>query len=174
MQPILSLCTATAAFFRFRLGLCLLAGAAAATSWPVAPAQARATANTSAQSQNIPSIRGEVRDARNGQPLTGASVVLKGTSLGATTDLNGKFTLQGNLESGRSYPLVVSYIGYNTENTNGVAGGKALVVRLTESTLDLQGVDIVDSRISEKQKESALTVEAMDILAVKETPSPSF
>lgn len=124
MQPILSLCTATAAFFRFRLGLCLLAGAAAATSWPVAPAQARATANTSAQSQNIPSIRGEVRDARNGQPLTGASVVLKGTSLGATTDLNGKFTLQGNLESGRSYPLVVSYIGYNTENTNGVAGGK--------------------------------------------------
>jgi len=174
MQPILSLCTATAAFFRFRLGFCLLAGAAAATSWPVAPAQARATANPSAQSQNIPSIRGEVRDARNGQPLTGASVVLKGTSLGATTDLNGKFTLQGNLESGRSYPLVVSYIGYNTENPNGVAGGKALVVRLTESTLDLQGVDIVDSRISEKQKESALTVEAMDILAVKETPSPSF
>ncbi|MFM8977196.1 MAG: TonB-dependent receptor, partial [Bacteroidota bacterium] len=59
-------------------------------------------------------------------------------------------------------------------NVNGVAVGKALVINLEESALDLQGLEIVDSRISEKQKESALTVEAMDILAVKETPSPSF
>ncbi|MFM7032228.1 MAG: carboxypeptidase-like regulatory domain-containing protein, partial [Bacteroidota bacterium] len=119
-------------------------------------------------------IRGEVRDARNGQSLVGASVIIRGTTQGATTNLDGKFSIEGNLVNGQSYPLVVSYIGYNTVNVNGVAGGKALVIKLEESALDLQGVEIVDSRISEKQKESALTVEAMDILAVKETPSPSF
>ena len=119
-------------------------------------------------------IRGEIRDARSGQPLVGASVVIRGTTQGATTDLNGKFSIEGNLVSGQSYPLVISYIGYNTANINGVAGGKSLVIKLEESALDLQGVEVVDSRISEKQKESALTVEAMDILAVKETPSPSF
>ncbi|MFM8686015.1 MAG: carboxypeptidase-like regulatory domain-containing protein, partial [Bacteroidota bacterium] len=119
-------------------------------------------------------IRGEVRDARNGQSLVGASVIIRGTTQGGTTNLDGKFSIDGNLVSGQSYPLVVSYIGYNTVNVNGVAGGKALVIKLEESALNLQGVEIVDSRISEKQKESALTVEAMDILAVKETPSPSF
>ncbi|MFM8787417.1 MAG: carboxypeptidase-like regulatory domain-containing protein, partial [Bacteroidota bacterium] len=119
-------------------------------------------------------IRGEVRDARNGQSLVGASVIIRGTTQGGTTNLDGKFSIEGNLVNGQSYPLVVSYIGYNTVNVNGVAGGKALVIKLEESALDLQGVEIVDSRISEKQKESALTVEAMDILAVKETPSPSF
>ena len=119
-------------------------------------------------------IRGEIRDARNGQSLVGASVIIRGSTQGATTNLDGKFSIEGNLVNGQSYPLVVSYIGYNTVNINGVAGGKALMIKLEESALDLQGVEIVDSRISEKQKESALTVEAMDILAVKETPSPSF
>jgi len=119
-------------------------------------------------------IRGEIRDARNGQSLVGASVIIRGSTQGATTNLDGKFSIEGNLVNGQSYPLVVSYIGYNTVNVNGVAGGKALMIKLEESALDLQGVEIVDSRISEKQKESALTVEAMDILAVKETPSPSF
>ena len=119
-------------------------------------------------------IRGEIRDARTGQPLVGASVVIRGTTQGATTDLNGKFSIEGNLVNGQSYPLVISYIGYNTANINGIAGGKSLIIKIEESAMDLQGVEIVDSRISEKQKESALTVEAMDILAVKETPSPSF
>ncbi|MBM3923804.1 MAG: TonB-dependent receptor, partial [Sphingomonadales bacterium] len=119
-------------------------------------------------------IRGEIRDARNGQPLVGATVIIRGTTQGATTNIDGKFSIEGNLVNGQTYPLVISYIGYNTLNVNGLAGGKALVIKLEESALDLQGVEIVDSRISEKQKESALTVEAMDILAVKETPSPSF
>ncbi|MBM3936824.1 MAG: hypothetical protein FJ343_06730, partial [Sphingomonadales bacterium] len=128
-----------------------------------------------AQSESgTPQIRGEIQDARSRQPLVGASVVIRGTTQGATTNLDGKFVIEGNLVNGQSYPLVVSYIGFNTVNTNGVAGGKPVVIKLEESALDLQGVEIVDSRISDKQKESALTVEAMDILAVKETPSPSF
>ena len=39
-------------------------------------------------------IRGEIRDARSGQPLVGASVVIRGTTQGATTDLNGKFSIE--------------------------------------------------------------------------------
>ena len=46
-----------------------------------------------------------------GQPLVGASVKLKGTQTGTTTDANGNFTLQVPDAGG---VLVISYIGHQT------------------------------------------------------------
>ncbi|MGA1665423.1 MAG: TonB-dependent receptor domain-containing protein [Bacteroidia bacterium] len=163
--------TSTFCFLRFWSSVFLFLGVLGGAF--VQPALAQ-RGSTGQGGEGAAVIRGEIRDARTGQPLVGASVVIRGTTQGTTTDLNGKFSIEGNLVNGQSYPLVISYIGYNTANTNGIAGGKSLVIKLEESAMDLQGVEVVDSRISEKQKESALTVEAMDILAVKETPSPSF
>lgn len=170
-NPMKSIGTSALCFLRLWTTVLLFLGASWGTS--VQPVAAQSGGSTQSGGGSA-LIRGEIRDARSGQPLVGASVVIRGTTQGATTDLNGKFSMEGNLVSGQSYPLVISYIGYNTANINGVAGGKSLIIKLEESALDLQGVEVVDSRISEKQKESALTVEAMDILAVKETPSPSF
>lgn len=57
-----------------------------------------------AQAQNI---SGTVSDA-NG-PLPGASIIVKGTSIGTTTDFDGKFMLQGLAVDAT---LVISYVGY--------------------------------------------------------------
>ena len=54
-------------------------------------------------------FKGVVLDEAN-EPIIGASVVQKGTSNGAATDLDGNFTV--NVEPGTT--LVVSYIGYET------------------------------------------------------------
>ncbi len=55
-------------------------------------------------------IKGHVADASG--PVPFANVFLEGTSLGATTDENGKFELHGLQEGG--YILVVSSLGYRT------------------------------------------------------------
>ena len=58
------------------------------------------------------SISGKVMDAETGEALPGATVLLKGTSLGAATDLNGRYIIQG-VPAG-SYTIRVTYVGYTT------------------------------------------------------------
>ena len=77
-------------------GLC--SGAAFAASVP-APAAAQ-------QQNNV--VTGSVVDA-TGMPLQGASVAVKGTGHGATTDANGRFSIPGVKEGAT---LHISYIGY--------------------------------------------------------------
>ena len=60
-----------------------------------------------AQQRNV---QGMVTDP-NGEPIIGASVVVKGTTNGTITDFDGKFTLADVPEKGI---LTVSYIGYKT------------------------------------------------------------
>jgi TonB-linked SusC/RagA family outer membrane protein len=57
-----------------------------------------------------------------GEPLIGASVVLKGTSNGAITDLDGKYALKIPSQSGT---LVVSFVGYESQD---VAIGSSSVI----------------------------------------------
>jgi len=56
------------------------------------------------------SIQGYVKDAETGEPLPSANVIIVGTSLGAATDLNGKYVIR-NVPQG-SYTFRASYIGY--------------------------------------------------------------
>jgi TonB-dependent receptor len=59
------------------------------------------------------SIEGYVSDLQTGDALPGANVIFKGTSIGGTTDENGKYRIP-NVSDG-SYTLRVSYIGYETQ-----------------------------------------------------------
>lgn len=54
---------------------------------------------------------GVVKD-RTGEPMIGVSVIVKGTTNAAITDIEGKFTIN-DVQDGAS--LVVSYIGYLTQ-----------------------------------------------------------
>jgi len=59
-------------------------------------------------------ITGEVVDETN-QPLPGASVVVKGTTNGTSTDFDGKFTLQADANSGT---IVISFIGFQSKEVS--------------------------------------------------------
>ena len=56
-------------------------------------------------------ISGKVIDEKH-QPVLGASVVVKGTTKGTTTDFDGNFTLEVPAKA----TLSVSFIGYHTQN----------------------------------------------------------
>ena len=58
-------------------------------------------------------IAGTVTDKSTGEPLIGANVVVIGTSLGATTDIDGHFTIL--LIPPGIYTIQVSFVGYNKQ-----------------------------------------------------------
>ena len=61
------------------------------------------------QGSNI--AKGTVISAEDGMPLPGVSVIVKGTTIGAVTDVNGNFTLTMPSNGGN---LVFSFVGYKT------------------------------------------------------------
>ena len=77
------------------------------------------------QAQQI-TCKGNIADV-SGEPIIGASVVVKGTSQGTVSDLDGNFTIQANPNTA----LVVSYIGYVTQEKKATA--KKLTINENET-----------------------------------------
>ncbi|MBL7951476.1 MAG: TonB-dependent receptor [Flavobacteriales bacterium] len=117
-------------------------------------------------------LRGTVTDGNNGETLIGASVVIKGTTTGATTDLDGRFKILTNELP--PYTLVISYVGYAPQEVDVKSLDQELKFKLGVDQVLLKEAEIIGSRISEKQKQAPLTVESMDLLAIKEAPSGDF
>ncbi len=116
-------------------------------------------------------INGLVKDLQSNDPLVGVNVVVKGTQNGTVTDENGKFLIRTN----EAFPLtvVVSYISYTSQEIV-VKNSKRITVRLQSSEVQLSDVNVLGNRITEKQKESPLTVESMSRIGIKETPAVNF
>ena len=84
-------------------------------------------------------VKGTVIDA-NGEPIIGASVVVKGnTTIGTITDLNGNFELANTPSQG---VLIISYVGYQTKEVS-YSAGRTLEIVLKEDTETLDEVVVV-------------------------------
>ena len=70
----------------------------------------QAASSSSSQSSFRGKLKGEVKDATSGDALPGANVFLKGTSIGAATDLDGYYMIT-NVPPGH-YTVQVKFIGY--------------------------------------------------------------
>lgn len=58
-------------------------------------------------------VQGTVTSAEDGEPIVGATVLVKGTTIGTVTDIDGKFVLTGIPSSAKT--LVISYVGMKTQ-----------------------------------------------------------
>ncbi|MDX5319507.1 MAG: TonB-dependent receptor, partial [Bacteroidota bacterium] len=115
---------------------------------------------------------GLVLDASSKEPLIGASIHVKGTTQGVSTDIDGKFTLEynGNLP----VTLVFGYLGYVSQEIPYSSGNTSIKVLLKEDAELLDEAVVVDIRVTQKQKQAPLTVESLDAIAIKETPAANF
>ncbi|WP_426431497.1 SusC/RagA family TonB-linked outer membrane protein [Winogradskyella sp. HB-48] len=91
-------------------------------------------------------VSGTVTDKANAMPLPGVNVLVKGTSRGASTDFDGKFTVEVN----QGEIIVVSYVGYKTQEItfNGQAN---LDVALEEDAAQLDEVVLIGYGSTTKQ-----------------------
>lgn len=95
--------------------------------------------------QNDIRLTGTVIDEA-GIPVIGANILVKGTTNGTITDMDGKFTLINVPENAI---LVVSYIGY-LDREIPVAGKSTLEIRLKEDTQKLDEVVVVGYGVQKK------------------------
>lgn len=94
-------------------------------------------------------VKGRVTDSK-GEPLPGVTVVLKGTSLGVATDIDGKFSM--GLAEAANPVLVFSFVGMQTMEV-AVKNKEQVNVTMTEVTNELSGV--VVTGIFRRNKELA-------------------
>lgn len=90
-----------------------------------------------ASSDKKKNVTGIITDER-GEPVIGANIIEKGTTNGTITDIDGKFSLEVSPKS----ILLVSYIGYNTQEVP-VSGQSAVNIRIQEDTKALDEVVVV-------------------------------
>ena len=84
-------------------------------------------------------VTGTVTDAATGDAMPGVNIQVQGTSLGAITDISGKYTIE-NVD--RNATLLFSFIGYVTQNV--ALGGRAIVdIALAQEVTDLDEVVVV-------------------------------
>lgn len=113
-------------------------------------------------------ITGVVKDEKTQEAIIGASVGVQGTTIGASTDLDGHFTL-AKVPAGNQ-TLVISYISYQTKTIPNltVEGGKALVVNtsLAESAHQLADVVVTGQRITNTEVAVITEVKNAQLVAV--------
>ena len=98
------------------------------------------------QQRNGKNIRGVVLDEK-GEPIIGANILVKGTSQGVITDVNGKFDVKVPSEGS---VLVISYIGYQTVEIK-VGNRNDLKVNLMDDTEQLAEVVVVGYGVQKKE-----------------------
>ena len=82
-------------------------------------------------------VTGRVYSETDGEPVIGASVLVMGTSLGANTDIEGKFTIENVPASATT--LRVSFMGMTTQEVH-IVRGKAMKIMLVEDSKVLDEV----------------------------------
>lgn len=83
-------------------------------------------------------VTGTVTDANDGMGIPGVSVIVKGTTTGTSTDIDGKFTLEADASS----TLIFSFVGYKTQEI--VVGDQTQInVILSVETENLSEVMVI-------------------------------
>jgi TonB-linked SusC/RagA family outer membrane protein len=106
---------------------------------------AAAPANSSNLQQDA--VRGTVKDATTGEALIGVTVMVKGTTVGTLTDLNGAFTLR---IPERQATLSISFIGYATQEL-AVTQGSTINVSMQLEVTQIQEVVVVGYGVQKKE-----------------------
>lgn len=90
-------------------------------------------------------LKGQVLDHKTGDPVIGANVIVKGTTNGTITDMDGYY----ELEAPAGATLQISYIGYKTLEIS--ANSENLTVKLMEDSETLDEVVIVGYGVQKKE-----------------------
>ena len=109
-------------------------------------------------------LTGIVRDKSSGEALPFATVLVKGTNIGASTNTDGYFTLLKVPTDTNT--LIVQYIGYDKTEIflSPQSSKKNLIVEIRPSIQNLKTVTIVG------QKENVMLVNKTDVSLIKMTP----
>ena len=117
--------------------------------------------------QNLEKIAGKVTDVK-GEPIPGVTIRVDGTTRGVVTDADGLFTIEGS----KGQTLIVSFIGYGTQNIK-IVGLKPLNIVLEESINQLDELVVV-SYGTQKKRDLTGSVTKVDSNGLSDFPVGQF
>ena len=121
--------------------------------------------DTSNEIQQARVIQGTVLEEGTNEPLIGVNVVVKGTTIGTTTDVEGKYSIR--IPSDNAV-LVFSYIGQKTEEYS-VKGLKSLDVIMKSDATMLSEVVVYTGYMTQKKADLTGSVALADSKDIKKT-----
>lgn len=124
-------------FLKFSSRRILFSAAMASALWVGSPQQAFANVNDVQSVMQAGTVKGVIVDA-TGEPVIGANIMVKGTTNGTITDIDGKFTL-----SNAQGTLMISFIGYQPQEITVKGNETNLRIVLKEDSELLDEVVVV-------------------------------
>jgi iron complex outermembrane recepter protein len=118
------------------------------------------------------SVAGSVLTEK-GDPLPGATVFIKGTFVGTSTDQLGRFRLDASFENG-PVVLVFSYVGYDSREITLQAPELAVNVGLTPSATLLNETVVSASRVEENILRAPVTIEKVSTRQIERISTPEI
>jgi outer membrane receptor protein involved in Fe transport len=117
-------------------------------------------------------VSGTVKDASTQEALAGVNIIVKGKVVGTITDSEGKYTLK--VSQAPPFTLTFSFIGFHTEDKEVTDANTTLDLTMNEESLLGQEVVVSASRVEENILKSPVTIEKLDIIAIKQAATPDF
>lgn len=135
----------------------------------IASAQTNQGKNASSGAPSNPriTIKGRITDDHD-EPLPGANVLVKGTSIGTSADVDGNYSLTFQRSPGKQDVLIYSFIGTESKEYN-VSTSTRLNVQLKTSSLDAVVVNGFYTQTKETFTGSATTISGDQLVAVSST-----
>jgi TonB-linked SusC/RagA family outer membrane protein len=113
-------------------------------------------------------VKGTITDAKDGTPIPGVSIVVKGTLTGTVTDINGQYAL--SVPEGYN-ELIFSFVGMLTKEAK-IDGKSTIDVKMDEDVVGLEEVVVTALGISREKKSLGYAVQDMkgeELAKAKET-----
>jgi TonB-linked SusC/RagA family outer membrane protein len=109
-------------------------------------------------------IQGTVTDASTGEPLPGVNIVIRGTTQGAISDMNGSFSIEADAGD----VLLISYVGYVTQEIT-VGDETTLTISLEPDVMGLDEIVVVGYG-TQKRTEVTGAISTVDSDAITSVP----
>ena len=119
------------------------------------------------QAQSV-TVSGTVVGKDDGQPVIGANIVIKGTTTGTVSDVDGHFRLTAPRPGAT---LVISFVGYRTKELPATA---SMHVELEPDATQLGEVQVVVAYGQQKRRELTGAIGSVDAASIRETPATSL
>ena len=148
------------------LSLCILLPAIGFTDTAFAQSSQGKSASGAPANPRI-TIKGRITDDHD-EPLPGANVLVKGTSIGTSADADGNYSLTFQRSPGKSDILIYSFIGTESKEYN-VSPSTRLNVQLKTSSLDAVVVNGFYTQTKETFTGAATTISGDQLVAVSST-----
>lgn len=116
-------------------------------------------------------LNGYVRAAQTQEPLVGVTVILEGTTLGATTDVNGYYSLV-DIPT-KTYNVIASYVGYQSSTKYNIVINSGNAVNLDfdlEEASQKLGEVVVQASPFVKAQETPNSIQSLSAQEVKSYP----